>query len=68
MKKEAYFRNTDELDDSLDESDGYSGPGINTPKRSPMRRKAKFRTKEFNTEKKHHDRKRNYRSKYDFMI
>jgi hypothetical protein len=68
VKKETYLRDRDEIDDSYDESDDYSGPGISEPKRSPMRRKEKFRTKDFQAEKKHKDRKRNYRSKikYDF--
>jgi len=68
MKTDTYFRNTDELDDSFDEPDVSAGPGLNAPKRSPMRRKFKFRTKELKTGKKHQDRKRNYRNKYDFMI
>ena len=67
MKKET-FRNRDELDESNDESDDYSGSGVNEPKRSPMRRKERFRTKDFQAEKKQKDRKRNYRNtvKYDF--
>ena len=68
MKKEMYSHNKDELEDSYDESDEYSGPGLNEPKRSPMRRKEKFRAKDFQTEKKHKDRKRNQHNKlkYDF--
>ena len=68
MKKETYFRNRDELDESYDEPDDYSGSGLNEPKRSPMRRKERFRTKDFQEEKKQKDRKRNYRNavKYDF--
>ena len=66
MKKEMYSRNSDELDDSYDESDDYSGSGLNEPKRSPMHRKEKFKTKDFQAEKKHKDRKRNYPNKYDF--
>jgi len=67
VKKET-FRNRDELDESNDESDDYSGSGVNEPKRSPMRRKERFRTKDFQAEKKQKDRKRNYRNtvKYDF--
>jgi hypothetical protein len=66
MKKETYSLNRDELEDSFDEPDHYSDPGLNEPKRSPMRRKEKFRTKDFKSEKKHKDRKRNYHNKYDF--
>ena len=70
MKKETYLRDRDEIDDSYDESDDYSGPGISEPKRSPMRRKEKFRTKDFQAEKKHKDRKRGFRDKlqYDFAL
>ncbi len=70
MKKETYFRNKDKFDDSYDESDDFSGPGLSEPKRSPMRRKEKFRTKDFQAEKKHKDRKRGYRNKiqYDFTL
>ena len=68
MKKETNSRNRDEFDDSYDESDDFSGPGLSEPKRSPMRRKEKFREKDFQAEKKHKDRKRNHRNKmnYDF--
>jgi hypothetical protein len=66
VKKETYSRNRDELENSDDESDDYSGSGLNEPKRSPMRRKEKFKTKDFQAEKKHKDRKRNYHNKYDF--
>ena len=68
MKKEMYFRDRNELDDSYDESDDYSGLGLSEPKRSPMRRKERFRTKDFQMEKEQKDRKRNYynKSKYDF--
>ena len=68
MKKETYFRLRDEFDDSYDESEDYSLPGLSEPKRSPMRRKEKFRTKDFQVEKKHKERKRGYRNKlnYDF--
>ena len=70
MKKQTYLRDKDEIDDSYDESDDYSGPGISEPKRSPMRRKEKFRTKDFQAEKKHKDRKRGFRDKlqYDFEL
>ena len=70
MKKEKYFRNRDEFDDSYDESDDFSGSGLSEPKRSPMRRKEKFRTKDFQAEKKHKERKRGYRNKiqYDFTL
>jgi hypothetical protein len=68
VKKDMYSRNRDELDDSYDESDDYIGSGLNEPKRSPMRRKEKFRTKALQKEKEHKDRKRNYHNKlkYDF--
>ena len=70
MKKETHFRNKDELEDSYDESDDYSDPGLSEPKRSPMRRKEKFRTKDFQAEKKHKERKRGNRNKiqYDFGL
>ena len=68
MKKETYLRDRDEIDDSYDESDDYSGPGISEPKRSPMRRKEKFRTKDFQAEKKHKDRKRGYRNKIQYDV
>ena len=70
MKKKTYSRNRDELEDSFDESDDYSGLGLNTPRYSPMRHKKKFRTKDFKTEKKHKDHKRNLRNKikYDFEL
>jgi hypothetical protein len=63
MGKETYSWNTAELEDSFDESEDYSNPGLSAPKYSPMRRKEKFRTKDFKTEKKHEDRKRNFRNK-----
>jgi hypothetical protein len=70
MRKETLSRNRDELDDSYDESGDYSGPGLSEPKQSPMRRKEKFRTKDFQAKKKHKDRKRSYRNKiqYDFAL
>jgi hypothetical protein len=68
VKKEKYFRNRNEFDDSYDESDDYSSLGLSEPRQSPMRRKEKFKTKDFQAEKKHKGRKRNYRNaiKYDF--
>jgi len=68
MKKEMDSHNRDELEDSYDESDEYSSSGLNEPKRSPMRRKEKFKTKDFQTGKKQKDRKRNQHNKlkYDF--
>jgi hypothetical protein len=68
VKKEMYFSDRNELDDSYDESDDYSNLGLSEPKQSPMRHKEKFRTKEFQAEKKHKDNKRNCRNKikYDF--
>ena len=70
MNKEAYSRDRGKLEDSHDESDDYSGLGLSEPKRSPMRRKEKFRTKDFQAEKKHKERKRGYRNKiqYDFGL
>jgi hypothetical protein len=68
LKKETYLPNTDEMQDSVNDADDYSDPDLYEPKQSPMRRKEKFRTKDFKSEKKHKNRKRNYRSKikYDF--
>jgi hypothetical protein len=68
MKKQTYLRNTEELENLADQPDDYFGAGLNAPKRSPMHRKAKFRTKEFITGKKQKERERNYRRKmkYDF--
>jgi hypothetical protein len=70
MKKETYSRNSGKPEDSYDESEDYSGLGLSEPKRSPMRRKEKFRTKDFQAEKKHKERKRGYRNKiqYDFAL
>ena len=70
MKRQAYFLNKYRPEDSSDESDDYSDHGLNAPKRSPMRRKEKFRNKDKNTEGKHKDRKRGYRNKiqYDFAL
>ena len=71
MKKKTYSRNRDVPVDSFDESEDYSGPDSNAPKRSPMRRKEKFRTKHFQAEKKQYrERNRGYRNKmqYDFVI
>jgi hypothetical protein len=70
MKKETLSRNGGELEDSYDESDDYNGPDLSEPKRSPMRRKEKFKTKDFQTEKKHKERKRGSRNKiqYDFEL
>jgi hypothetical protein len=70
MKKETLYRNRGKLEDSYDESDDYSSSGLNEPKRSPMRRKEKFRSKDFQAEKKHKERKRGYRNKiqYDFAL
>jgi len=96
VKKETYFRNKAEWEDSAGESDDDSDPGLYEPKHSPMRRKEKFRTKDledddsdpdayeskhspmrrkekfrtkdFKEEKKHKERKRNFRNKmkHDF--
>jgi hypothetical protein len=68
VEKKIYLRDEEELNDLTDESDDYSGSGLNEPKQSPMRRKERFRTKDFKTEKKHKERKRHLRNKikYDF--
>jgi hypothetical protein len=67
VKKEKYSGNKAEFENSTDESDDDSDPGLTEPKHSPMRRKEKFRTKDFKAEKKHKDRRQNLRSsKYDF--
>ena len=71
MKRKTYFLNSCFLEDSTDTSDDFSDVGLIAPKRSPMRRKEKFRTKEikdFKTEGKNKERRRNYRSsiRYDF--
>jgi hypothetical protein len=68
VKKESSFRNTNEEQDSFNESDEFGTPGLNAPKQSPMRRKEKFRTKDFETEKARKKPKRNYRGsiKHDF--
>lgn len=70
MDKKIYSWNAAEIQDSFDESDNYGGPDLNAPKYSPMRRKGKFRTKDFSPDKKHKDRKRNLRHKikYDFEL
>ena len=68
MKKETYSRNRGKLEDSYNESDDYSGLGFSEPKQSPMRRKEKFRAKGFQAEKKHKDRKRNYRNKMNYDL
>ncbi len=70
MKRQTYSQNAHPLEDSTDESDGYTDPDLNAPKQSPMRRKEKFRTKDFQVEKKHKERKRGYRNKiqYDFAL
>jgi len=63
MKTKSNIQETEELDDLSDESDDYTGLSLNAPKRSPIRRKEKFRAMEFKTEKKHKDRKRSYRNR-----
>ena len=70
MKRETYFRDTNALDDPSDESDDGSDPGLNAPKRSPMRRKEKFRVKDFKVDNDLKDRKRKKRQKhkYDFKF
>ena len=70
MKKETYSRNKAEFENSTDElvDDSDTDNGFYEPKHSPMRRKEKFRTKDFKEEKKHKDRKRNIsnKTKHDF--
>lgn len=68
MKRQIYSHPTHPLEDSFDESDGYTDPDLNAPKQSPMLRKEKFRTKDFQAERKHKERKRGYRNKiqYDY--
>lgn len=68
MKKQIYANNAYPLDDSPDEPDDYADPGLNEPKRSPIRRKERFRTNDYKTQEKHKNRKRNDRSsiRYDF--
>ena len=61
MKKETYSRNNAEFEDSTDEWVDDSDTGLYEPKHSPMRRKEKFRSKDFREEKKHNDRKRDTR-------
>jgi hypothetical protein len=70
VKRQTYFLNKYRSEDSSDESDDYADPGLNAPKRSPMRRKEKFRNKDKQTGGKHKDRKRNDRStiRYDFDL
>ena len=70
MRKETYSRNRDQFDDSYDESDDYRDFCLSEPKQIPMRRKEKFRTKDFPAEKKHKERKRSNRNKiqYDFGL
>jgi hypothetical protein len=63
VKKETYSGNKAEIEDSTDESDADSDPGLDEPKHSPIRRKEKFRTKDFSEGKIHKDRKRNGRHK-----
>lgn len=66
-RKEKYL-NSDDLEDSADGGDDYVRHGLNAPKKSPMRRKNKFRPNEFETEKKKKNRNRHYRHsiRYEF--
>ena len=67
MKKETHYQNKVELEDLPDESDDDGDPGLYEPKHSPMRRKEKFRSKDFEEIKKNKDRRRHLRSgKHDF--
>jgi hypothetical protein len=69
MGKETYSRRP-KIEDAFHESEDYSNSDLNAPKYSPMRRKAKFRTRDFKVKKKDKDRKRNLRNKikYDFEL
>ena len=68
MKRQPYFLDTYPLNAVSDESDDYTDPGLDAPKRSPMRRKGRFRAKDYTAERKHKERSRKYRSsiRYDF--
>ena len=69
MKKETYSRNKAEFENSTDElvDDSDTDNGFYEPKHSPMRRKEKFRSKDFEEIKKNKDRRRHLRSgKHDF--
>jgi hypothetical protein len=68
VKKETHPPDTDELQDSANDADDGSDPALYEPKQSPMRRKEKFRQKDFKSEKKHKNHRRNHRgkTKYDF--
>jgi hypothetical protein len=69
VKKETYPRITDDLEDSTGASGDDDDQGSYEPKRSPMRRKEKFRSTDFREEKKQKDRRRNLRgNKYDFKF
>ena len=68
MKKDMNAHDRDPFDDSYDESDDYRRPGLSEPKRSPMRRKEKFRTKGFQAHKKHKSRKRNNPDKMNYDL
>ena len=71
MKIQINSHNSYPSEDSSDQfSDGYTDPDLDAPKRSPMRRREKFRTKDFQAGKKHKERKRGYRNKiqYDFAL
>jgi hypothetical protein len=68
MKNETYSPNRTILEDPYDEAEDFSGPGLSEPKRSPMRRKEKFRTKGFQAHKKHKSRKRNNPDKMNYDL
>jgi len=69
MRSKNYFKNAEDLNDSLDESDDYSALDSDTPIHSPIRRKEKFRPKDYKMKKKHKDHKRNLRNiRDDFKL
>lgn len=70
MKKQTHLREAYLQEDLSDESEDYDDPDLCAPKRGPMRRKEKFRRKDFKTEGKNKEHKRNDRSsiRYDFEL
>ena len=70
VKRQTVLLDSDLPEDSPDEFDDYADPGLNAPKRGPIRRKERFRTRDYDPEGKHKGRKRNDRSsiRYDFEL
>lgn len=62
MMNKPDLQNKEELQEPFEETEDDSDAGFNAPKRSPIRRKAKFRTNDFKTERKDTHRKRKLRS------